>query len=663
MIRKSILSLLFFVGSTLILQAQRDFVRWNLADDGGITWKVKSGEVHNDNIEMSGKQISAIVTYGINAEKELVLKKQLIFPMLRKIPNNTHASLSQNFDGTAQPKILVNGVEMKEIPVGFHHKGLLTITSRTNTPLNVSKIAFPSIDKAAYLETYRLTNTSDAEVSAEIVHEVPDIHTKAEEGVYGEYILSVLSTKKGKFIIPPKGEMEFSVFYSARKVVEDPYAFSASFELAKRREMIAGILYNLVLETPNDTINREFAFAKIRGTESIYDTKGGLMHGPGGGAYYAAIWANDQAEYINPFFPFLGNINGNESAINAYRHFARYMNPDFKPIPSSIIAEGVGMWNGAKDRGDMAMIAYGASRFALGYGNMNTAGELWPLIEWSLEYLERKKSADGVIFSNSDELEGRFKSGDYNLATNSLAYGGLIGASHLATELGRTEAAKLYLTRASALRKAIDKYFGSKVQGFDTYQYFQGNDKLRAWICYPLNMGIFDRKEQTMKALFSDYLWTRDGILTESGTKTFWDRSTLHAFKGLFAGGATNQAMPYFMYYSAKRLLGDHVPYPVEAWPEGNQRHLSAESGLYCRVVTEGLFGIEPIGFKNFTMNPVLPKGWNFMKLHHIRAFQSDFDIQVTRKGKNARVLVTQSEKVILDQKWDQKTRIKIDLQ
>ena len=121
--------------------------------------------------------------------------------------------------------------------------------------------------------------------------------------------------------------------------------------------------------------------------------------------------------------------------------------------------------------------------------------------------------------------------------------------------------------------------------------------------------------------------------------------------------------MPYFMYYSAKRLLGDHVPYPVEAWPEGNQRHLSAESGLYCRVVTEGLFGIEPIGFKNFTMNPVLPKGWNFMKLHHIRAFQSDFDIQVTRKGKNARVLVTQSEKVILDQKWDQKTRIKIDLQ
>ena len=32
-----------------------------------------------------------------------------------------------------------------------------------------------------------------------------------------------------------------------------------------------------------------------------------MMHGPGGLRYYAAIWANDQAEYINPFFAFLGD--------------------------------------------------------------------------------------------------------------------------------------------------------------------------------------------------------------------------------------------------------------------------------------------------------------------------------------------------------------------
>ena len=268
----------------------------------------------------------------------------------------------------------------------------------------------------------------------------------------------------------------------------------------------------------------------------------------------------------------------------------------------------------------------------------------------------------GVIFSDSDELENRFENGDYNLATNSLTYGGLISAAHLATQLGKAQFASLYEKRAADLRKAIEKYFGAKVQGFDTYQYYLGNTKLRAWICYPLNMGIFDRKEATMKALFSDFLWTRDGVLSESGTKTFWDRSTLHTFKGLLAAGATDQVMHYLMYYSAKRLLDDHVPYPVEAWPEGNQRHLSAESGLYCRVITEGLFGIEPTGFKSFTMTPLLPSGWNFMKLNHIRAFQSDFNLEVSLKGKKTRVVVIQSGKIVFDKNWDRQSKISITL-
>lgn len=55
--------------------------------------------------------------------------------------------------------------------------------------------------------------------------------------------------------------------------------------------------------------------------------------------------------------------------------------------------------------------------------------------------------------------------------------------------------------------------------------------------------------------------------------------------------------------YSQRRLLGDHVPYPIEAWPEGSQRHLSAESGLYCRIVTEGLFGIRPAGLRSFDLD------------------------------------------------------------
>lgn len=100
------------------------------------------------------------------------------------------------------------------------------------------------------------------------------------------------------------------------------------------------------------------------------------------------------------------------------------------------------------------------------------------------------------------------------------------------------------------------------------------------------------------------------------------------------------------------RLLGEHVPYPVEAWPEGDQRHLSAESALYCRVITEGLFGITPTGLNKFTMTPWLPKGWDYMNLRNIKAFGRTFDIEVTRKGK-AEIVTVKTKKGTITKKWD----------
>ena len=81
---------------------------------------------------------------------------------------------------------------------------------------------------------------------------------------------------------------------------------------------------------------------------------------------------------------------GSESALNSYMHFARFMNDEYKPIPSSIIAEGIDIWNGAGDRGDAAMIAYGAARYALVRSRREEAMKLWPLVEWCLEYCKRK---------------------------------------------------------------------------------------------------------------------------------------------------------------------------------------------------------------------------------------------------------------------------------
>jgi hypothetical protein len=418
----------------------------------------------------------------------------------------------------------------------------------------------------------------------------------------------------------------------------------------------------LFLHTPNDTLDRMFAFAKVRAAESIYDTKGGLMHGPGGGSYYAAIWANDEAEYVGPFFPFLGNTEGNESAKNCYRLFSNYLNPEYKPLPSSIVAEGTDIWDGAGDRGDQAMIAYGASRFALAYADTAEAQRLWPLITWCLEYLKRKMTSHGVIASASDELEGRFPTGTINLSTNVLAYGAYTSAARLARTLGHASDAANFSHQAQQLKDHIEQYFGANIQGFDTYRYYEGNTTLRSWICLPLVMGIFDRRDQTIQALLSKYLWTKNGILTESGSETFWDRSTLYAFRGLFYAGATDTSLSYFNYYSSMRLLGEHVPYAVEAWPEGGQRHLSAESGLYCRVVTEGLFGIEPTGFNTFTIMPRLPKNWNSMSLEHIRAFRQDLTIKVSRAGKNERIRIITQGKPAREFLWDGKQPLSVVL-
>jgi hypothetical protein len=435
--------------------------------------------------------------------------------------------------------------------------------------------------------------------------------TASGKGQWGAYLIDEFLIGEGSYWLAPGQSLTYSLVRTARKEKDAPYFGYASAELLARQHFIQKCSDHLVLETPDAYLNQLFRFSKIRATESIFSTRGGLMHGPGGyNKYLAAIWANDQAEYVNPFFPFLGNPAGNESAMNSFRHFARYINPEYKPIPSSIIAEGRSFWNGAGDRGDMAMIAYGAARFALASGNKAWSEELWPLIEWCLEYNDRQKMPSGVIASDTDELEGRFPAGEANLSTSSLYYDALRSAASLGRDLGKDPAQiDQYQKQARNLRQAIKDYFEAEVEGFETYQYYKGNDILRSWICIPLTVDIYDRLEGTIQALFSDRLWTKSGLLTKAGTTTVWDRSTLYALRGVMAGGAVDKGMEKLIAFSKNRLLGDHVPYVIEAYPEYNQSHLSAESGLYCRIFTEGVFGIRPTGLNTFSCTPRLPEG------------------------------------------------------
>ena len=256
-------------------------------------------------------------------------------------------------------------------------------------------------------------------------------------------------------------------------------------------------------------------------------------------------------------------------------------------------------------------------------------------------------------------MEGRFPAGEANLCTSSLYYDALISADYLCRELGiRND----YRRRAVTLRRNIESYFGADMGGYETYRYYDGNKVLRAWIAIPLTMGIDERKQGTTDALLSKRLWSENGVLTAEGDATYWDRATLYAFRGIMAAGLTDRVLDYLSNYSRKRLLGEHVPYPIEAFPEGSGRHLSAESGLYCRIFTEGLFGIRPTGLSSFAMTVQLPETWNEMSLRRVHAFGNDFDICVRREENGLRVTVGNATRKYCDKTVKEGSRIDVKL-
>ncbi len=164
----------------------------------------------------------------------------------------------------------------------------------------------------------------------------------------------------------------------------------------------------------------------------------------------------------------------------------------------------------------------------------------------------------------------------------------------------------------------------------------------------PLLVGIYERQEGTLQALF-EKLWTPLGLRVQTGMDIWWDRGTLYALNGASPAGGIEIAMKHLQEYSQSRLLGAHVPYPIEAWPENNQAHLAAESALYCRIFIEGLFGSQPAGLRAFTSKPAMPNDWQRMVLRNIHGFGQKFDLLVERI--NQRLHITLIREGHFDQK------------
>ncbi len=607
--------------------------RWNIIRGGNaIAWEVKPGDFHREDLEMSGFYTSYVVRYG-QIEDGFLMQHHVVFPTYRIFPNNTHGSYQLDVPGGCMPRFTLDGIIRGEHLRRVELDGTLRLFSEVDEDgysAKVCRICYPSVDYAAAYQMVTVENTGDKAIDLDFnnfKHEADCVL-----GPMGRILCETYLD--GDAVTLEAGEATtFYTVITARYGNEDVDFGDPAEQYRRRLERIAELTAPMKLDTGNEVLDTFFRFAKIRAGESVFDTMYGPIHSPGGYAYYAATWCNDQVEYSGPYFAYTGDETLLEASMNAYRMYMPYMTHHYDPIPSSVIAEGIDFWNGAGDRGDAAMYLYGASRFALSCGREEFAEELIPAIQWCAEYCRRKINENGVVASDSDELENRFSSGDANLCTSVLACGGYAAAADLMEEYGEDGLAAEYRALSEGLKKAIEEHFGDTLHGFKTYRYHEGCDTLRAWICIPMCAGIFDRAEDTVKALTSEYLLTPAGFLSCEGCPTIWDRATLYGLRGIFSSGITDTATEVLLRYAEQRLLGERVPYAVEAYPEGGQRHLSGESALLCKVILEGVLDITPTGLNRFTVKPSLPTGLDHLYLTDIHAYGTTFDVKLTKDG------------------------------
>lgn len=593
-------------------------------DGSDIVYLRKTNEAYANHIEMAGFFCSSIISYGHDKKGILKLMRHVIFPALRIYPNDTRGSLDHNFKGAG---MRINGSDAREIVDKIVFDGCINISSHCDD-VYIERVLFAARNAPCLVEKLFFENKGSQKATIELINHDGQAVTSAKTGAdFRQYELSC-EIEDADLTVEPGEKANSGVLYCGCDKDKAVLA-GADAEFESRMDFIHEIDNSLVITTPDKTLNTMLRYAKIRASESIFQTKRGLMHSPGGGGFYAALWTNDQCEYVNPLFGYLGYGTGFEQAVNCYNLYKKYISAD-KALITSIIAEGDGIWHGAKDRGDSAMYAYGASRFLLSSGNRELALSFINAIRDCVDFTLSQINEDGVIKSDSDELENRFKSGKANLSTACIAYDALVSSAYLEKELGNLERAEYCASHAEKLRINIENYFGSTVEGYDTYRYCAEETKLRSWICLPLAVGIIDRVQGTTDALLSPHLRMTEGLVTRSGEKTFWDRSTLYALRGLFHAGQQEKAVELLETYSNARLLGTHIPYCVEAFPEGNQAQLSAESGLYVRIYTEGILGYRPTGFNTFLLKPNLPAKWGFIKLTSFSAHNSKIDIEIT---------------------------------
>ncbi|MEO6636771.1 MAG: hypothetical protein ABIN25_00755 [Ginsengibacter sp.] len=310
------MKLLPLVMSLLIVQsinAQQlpDGSIWKISNRNSIVWNISKASriAHSDNIEMAGLNIAAIISYAVDESRNLTVSRDLIYPQLRTF------NKSNETDGRKYRAYLRHTYDNDILP-NIYHKGKILVFNKVDSIEIAGKLIFyhvpvqgialtrtlmPSMTERLFVEKWILTNKSDS--VQELVIGNTSFQTSIQ-GYKGEYNLHAYSDSIGTITILPGQQYSFAVYFSAGINNEITFGFNFRKVEIERDNFLTAMQENLVLETPDKVLNTLFYFSKIRAAESIYNSKMGKVHSPGGGNYYVGVWANDQIEYSGPFFPF-----------------------------------------------------------------------------------------------------------------------------------------------------------------------------------------------------------------------------------------------------------------------------------------------------------------------------------------------------------------------
>lgn len=302
-----------------------------LAEDKTVIWDITAtAGATSDHIEMAGFLSAIILCYGKDKNGNIRLSRHLKVPTLRKKPDVTQSSFGANFAGTTF-KVYENGVRKAEKPQTVEIKGTLKMISACGD-LKVTREFFAPRSSTSAMEKVTVENIGNASQKVKIVSDetkkrLSERHCMNGAIEYGSYTTAPTAETELK-----KNEtLEFYCVYYAVKE-GDKFSVNCEEQYNARKAFVDEMFTSIRVESNYPLLDALFSHCVLRGSESIYETSSGLMHGPGGGNYYAALWTNDQCEYANPFFPYSGYEKAIEQSVNCYRLYEKYMDRSDKPM-------------------------------------------------------------------------------------------------------------------------------------------------------------------------------------------------------------------------------------------------------------------------------------------------------------------------------------------